>query len=553
MPSKNTPATKRVALFWVALPIFAAVGVWGILSPDGLADAATAFTRTSFRALDWFYLSSVTVFLILCLWLAFGKYGDIKLGRPNEPPEFSTPSWMAMLFAAGMGVGLLFWGAAEPMTHFTSPPIGEGGTPQAARQALVFTTFHWGLHAWAVYGIGALILAYFGFRQRTPYLAGAPIRRAFKGLWVEPVAWLADLIAVLAVAFGVAGSLGMGVMQIQAGLHEVIHTSADSVLTSIIILLTLVAAYMTSAATSLDKGIKWLSNINMSLAALLLIFILVVGSTDFLLATFVTATSDYLSNLVSLSLRLYPFSHVDDWLASWTLTYFIWWIAWAPFVGIFIARISRGRTIKQFVTGVLLAPTALSLLWFSVFGGTAFDQELNGRGGIAAAVSEDVTVALFTLFDRLPLSSVLGGVAVILIFIFVVTSADSATFVLGMLTSKGSVNPPTGRKLAWGVALGAMSAGLLLAGSVDTVKAVAVLGAVPFVLILLLQVGALLRVLPTDRPGVMPPALAAAEGLAGADPPGEQGADEKTEGGSEAEGGAPEEPTTDESSPEAAS
>ncbi len=491
-------AKIQIPLFWVALPICAGVGLWGIVSPDGLTEVATAFTRASFRALDWFFMSSITGFLVMNLWLAFSRYGKLKLGGPDDEPEFSMQSWLAMLFSAGMGVGLLFWGVAEPMTHFASPPVGPAMTAAAARQAMVITNFHWGLHAWAVYGVGALILAYFGFRHRTPYLAGAPLRRAFRGAWVRPVAWIADLIAVLAVAFGVAGSLGMGTMQVQAGLHVVIGTPEESLLMSMAILVALVICYMTSAATSLDKGIKWLSNINMGLAVFLLLFVLITGPTDFLLATFVTSISDYSANLMGLSLRLYPFAGIDEWFGSWTLTYFIWWIAWAPFVGIFIARISRGRTIREFILGVMLAPTVLSMLWFAVFGGTGLDIELNGSGGMAEAVSQDVTVALFSLFDRLPMAPLLGGVSLVLIFIFVVTSVDSATFVLGMLTSNGSVDPPTSRKLAWGISLGALGAALLLTGNIEAVKAVAVLGAVPFALILLLQVAALLRTLPAD-------------------------------------------------------
>lgn len=498
MTSKVLKFFGSAPLFWVALPICALIAVVGISSPETLEDIATLFTRTAFSALDWFFMASVTSFLILIIWLAFGPYGKLKLGRPEDKPEFSTISWLAMLFSAGMGVGLLFWGAAEPMTHFMNPPIGEGGTPYAARQSLVFTSFHWGFHAWAVYGIGALILAYFGFRHRTPYLAGSPIRYAFRGKWVESVARLADLVAVLGVATGVAGSLGMGVMQIQSGLHIVAGTSPDSKTVSIIILGVLVVGYMTSAATSIDKGIKWLSNINMGLAVFLLLFILFTGPTGFLLGTFGTSLGDYLASIPSITLQVFPFSDADEWIASWTLTYFIWWIAWAPFVGIFIARISRGRTFREFVIGVLFAPTIVSILWFAVFGGSALNVELHGDGGMAEAVATDVTSALFVLFENFPGTMLLGVISSILIFIFVVTSADSATFVLGMLTSKGSVNPPTSRKLAWGVSLGAMSTALLLSGNIEAIKAVAVLGAVPFVFILILQAAALMRTLPQD-------------------------------------------------------
>ena len=480
------------------MPLCAAVAIWGILAPDSLAAAANAVTSTTFKALDWFFMSSVTALLVLSGWLAAGRHGRIRLGADDDKPEFSTASWLAMLFAAGMGVGLLFWGVAEPMIHFTSPPIGEARTAAAARQAMVITNFHWGLHAWAIYAMAALVLAYFGFRRGAPYLAGAPIRQAFSGRWVPALAHTADLVAVIAVVFGVAGSLSMGTLQIQTGLSVVAGISRDSNWVTVGILVLLAACYMTSASTGLDRGIKWLSNINMVVAILLMLFVLLVGPTGFLLRGFVTTVGDYLASLVGLSLRLYPYQDLGGWVQSWTLTYFIWWIAWAPFVGIFIARISRGRTIRQFVLGVVLAPTVFSVLWFGVFGGTGFYEELHGAGGIARLVSENVTVALFSLYDRFPLSGLLSGTSILLTFIFLITSVDSATFVLGMLTSNGSLEPPRARKLGWGVALGLLSAAITFMGDVNVVKAITISGAVPYSLILLVQFCGLLRVLARD-------------------------------------------------------
>jgi glycine betaine transporter len=490
----------RITLFRVTLPICALVALGGILSPESLASSAGWVTSTAFRALDWFFMASVSGFLILCIWLALGRYGSMKLGGPDDEPDFSTVSWLAMLFAAGMGVGLLFWGVAEPVTHYTGALGFEPETPLAARRAMVITIFHWGLHAWAVYGIAALVLAYFGFRRGTPYLPGAPIRSAFGDrAWAEPVAKLADGIAVLAIAFGVAGSMGMGIFQLQTGLHVLLGVPLESKAWSAGILVVIVVAYMTSASTSLDKGIKWLSNINMGLAILLLLFVLGAGPTAHLLRTFVTTVGEYTASLVSLSLGLYPYDENRSWLEGWTLTYFVWWIAWAPFVGVFIARISRGRTIKEFMLGVLCVPTVFSLLWFSVFGGTGLSEEMYGDGGIARLVSEDVSVALFSLFERLPLSGLLSGTAILLVFIFLVTSVDSATFVLGMLTSRGSLDPPTSRKLAWGIILGALGGALMLSGNIHAVRAIAVVGAIPFAFIMLVQIAALLKTLATEE------------------------------------------------------
>jgi glycine betaine transporter len=315
----------------------------------------------------------------------------------------------------------------------------------------------------------------------------------------------ADFIAVLAVAFGVAGAMGLGILQIQTGLGVVAGVSTDSLAVTLAILAVLFVAYMTSAATSLDKGIKWLSNINMLLAITLVTFILLVGPTPQLLRTFVTAFGDYVSGLVAISFRLYPYEGISEWLQSWTLTYLIWWIAWAPFVGVFVARISRGRTIREFVLGVLLAPTLFSMLWFSILGGTAFYQETHGPGGVGRLVSEDVTIALFAVFDQLPGSAMLTVLALFLIFVFVVTSVDSATYVLSMMTSDGAMNPPRSRKLTWGILLALLGGALLLSSNVGTVRAIAISGALPFTLILLVQVGALLRALsrePKDAPPV---------------------------------------------------
>ena len=489
----------------MALPICAAVGLLGIFLPSSLIAGANAVTGAAFRALDWWYMAVVTGMLVLCGWLALSpRFARLKLGGPDEAPEFSYGAWLAMLFAAGMGSGLLFWGVAEPIMHFAHPPTGVGGTPEAARRALVITNMHWGFQAWAIYAVGALVLGYFGFRRGTPYLPGAPIRDVFRGRWVEPTARLADLVAVLAVAFGVAGSIAMGTLQFQTGLGVVAGADPDSVALRLIILGCLFVAYMTSAATSLDKGIKWLSQINVALAILLMAFVAITGPTATLMRTFVTALGDYVSALPSLALLTYPHADKAGWFHGWTLVYFVWWIAWAPFVGIFIARISRGRSVREFVLCVVAAPTLFSILWFAIFGGTAFHEELH-HGGVAQLVNENVTVALFSLFERLPLSGLLSGIALALVFVFLVTSVDSATFVLGMLTSQGSMDPPVARKLAWGVGLAILGGALMLTGNIEVIRAVAILGALPFTLVMLIQVSALLVAMRQDTRPAPPP------------------------------------------------
>lgn len=483
----------RFGMFHLALLICAAVGALGILAPGSLASASASITDAIFGALDWYFMVVVTGFFLLSLWLAFGPYGSVVLGQPGDAPEFSMTSWLAMMFAAGIGSGLLFWGVAEPMTHFADPPVELADTPAKARHAMVITIFHWGMHAWGIYAIAALVLAWFGFRKGTPYLPGAPLRAVFRGRWVAPVAGLADLIAVIAVALGVAGAIAMGTMQFHNGLATVTDVPPDPLWIRMLILGALFACYTISATTSLDKGIRILSNVNMLLAIALLIFALSVGPTGQLLRGFVTALGDYIAAAPALSLDTYPHSGRSGWFHGWTLIYFMWWIAWAPFVGIFIARISRGRTVREFALGVIGAPTLFSALWFAVFGGLGLDAELDGPGGFARLVQENVATACFALFELLPLGPVLTTIAISLLFVFLVTSADSATYVLGMLTSQGSMDPPVRRKLGWGVSLAVLGGALIIAERVDVVRAIAILGAIPFTLVMLLQVVALLR------------------------------------------------------------
>jgi len=491
--------TRLFDLFRLTLPLCGLLGLFGLLMPDSLIAAAAAIIRTAYASLDWFFMAAVSSFLIFLIWIAFSRYGDVKLGEDDDQPEFSTSSWIAMLFATGMGVGLLFWGSAEPLMHFDEPLMGSARTPAAASRAMVLTAFHWGLHAWAIYGVVALAIAYFGFRRHEPYLPGSPVRHVFLGRWVAPVAWGSDLLAVVVVAFGVAGSLSMGVSQLQTGLHEVFGTSSQSLGISVGILVALIVVYLGSAITPIDVGIRWLSNINMVLALLLLSVVLFSGETSFILRVFVTSIGEYLQALPELAFQTYPHKVGGEWLQKWTLTYFSSWIAWAPFVGVFIARISRGRTIRQFVGGVLVVPTLISILWIAVFGGTALHEELYGRGGISEVISQDVTLSLFTLLQRLPFSRVVAIIAISLDFLFLVTSADSATFVLGMFTSDGQLDPPRNRRLAWGLSVGVLAVALMLSQNLDAVRSITVLSAVPFTAVIMMQMAALGRTISLEK------------------------------------------------------
>ncbi|WP_372368815.1 BCCT family transporter [Candidatus Uabimicrobium sp. HlEnr_7] len=486
-------------VFLVSLVFCSVIAIWGAIRPHQMTSVALSATSFMLQNLDWFFLSMSTFLVALCLYLAFGKYAHIKLGGPDEKPEFSTISWLSMLFSAGMGCGLLFWGVAEPMFHFMSPPTIAAKTSEAARAAMVITNFHWGLHAWGIYAISALILAYFGFRKKKPYLCSTPIKEAFSGKYVEHVCHTTDVIAVLSVVFGVAGSLAMGVLQLSSGLNTSFHIATDSTFFYLGILVFITICFMISASTSLDKGIKILSNLNMSVAGFVLLFVIFAGPARFILEIFVNTLGDYATNIVRMSFHLYPYEGLQDWSSSWTLTYLIWWIAWGPFVGIFIARISKGRTIRQFIIGVLFLPTLFSILWFSAFGGAGFFIEIFGSGGLGELVQEDVTKALFALFDYYPLTLTLKILALFSIFVFLVTSADSATFVIGMMTSHGNLNPSTKHKLTWGLVIAVLSASSLLVGGIEVSKAIAISGAIPFSMILLLQIVAFFRILRTEK------------------------------------------------------
>jgi glycine betaine transporter len=471
-------------------------GLWGLFAPGTMTDASVGMVRFVLDSVGWLYLILCSSFLLLGAWLAFGRYGTVRLGPDDSVPEFSTVSWLAMLFAGGMGAGLVFWGVAEPVSHFAQPP-GDvaGSTPQSARLAMVLTNLHWGLHAWSIYAVCALVLAYFIFRRGMPGLISTPIRATLSASrHTRLLGFTSDIIATFAVVFGLAGSLVMGVLQVRAGITEVFGIAPTTAI-SILILAVLTACFTLSASTGLAKGIQILSNVNMTLVMLLLLVVVLFGPTAYIMEAFVNAIGDYLAALPAYSFRLLSFEDEMDWSSAWTLTYLIWWIAWGPFVGIFIARISRGRTIREFCVGVIIIPSLFSLFWFAALGGTSIWIELEGGGGLSELVSEDVATALFAFLQYLPFSLLLGILALALIFIFLVTSADSGTFVISMMTSEGQLNPRTSLKLAWGAAIALLTLAILLSGSVEVAKAMAIFGAIPFTLILTVQIVAFLRAL----------------------------------------------------------
>ena len=486
------------AVFVISLICVAAIGTWGLLDPDGMTGASLGFTQYMLNGASWYWLLICSFFLFLAIYLAFGPYGNVRLGNDDERPEFDTASWIAMLFAGGMGAGLLFWGVAEPMYHYKSPPGMEGGTPEAARVAMVITNLHWGLHAWSIYGVCALVIAYFTFRLNQPSMISTPIAFLLNKRQARVVSPIADILGVLAVVFGLAGSLAMGTIQVRAGLTEVFGTADDTTM-SLTIMGVLFVCYMLSATTGVDKGIKFLSNLNMVIAIGLMLFVVFFGPTRFIFETFINSFGEYFAAIPAMAFKLFPYEGLTSWTSGWTLTYLIWWLAWGPFVGIFIARISRGRTIREFCLGVILVPTVFSIFWFAAFGGTGTYIELFGGGGLAELVFEDVTRALFLFLNYFPLGEYLGATAAFLIFVFLITSADSGTFVLSMMTTGGNLNPPTVVKMVWGVLIAVLTVGTLLGGATTVAKAMAITGAIPFSIILMAQIVGFLRAIKRER------------------------------------------------------
>jgi len=483
---------QRNFVFIVSLAIVLALAAVGAASPENL-DAWTAWLHGAIiEHFGWCYLVAAFFFLLFSLSFAFSRYGQIKLGHDHEKPRFSLFGWFSMLFAAGMGIGLIFWGVAEPMSHYLHPPpylTGESG--EAAKFAMRFAFFHWGVQPWAIYIIMSLSIAYFSFRRGMPPL----ISSCFYPLLGERIngatGLFIDTLAVFATVFGIVTSLGLGAIQINAGLGSVFHFSTGFG-TTLAIVAVVTVLFMISSMTGLDKGIQILSKANVMLAVLLLAFMLAVGPTTMMFNIFTSTLADYLSSLFSMSLSTNPFRGYE-WTQSWTLFYWAWWISWSPFVGLFVASISRGRTIREFVLGAMLAPTLLTFLWFSVFGGAAFHLELQQGATIAEAVAQDVSTGLFKVYAHYPLSSALTMVTVLLLVVFFVTSADSATFVLAMMTSRGVETPSALKKLTWGVTVSTTAAVLLFSGGLEALQRMAIAAALPFTAIMLFMCRSLLK------------------------------------------------------------
>ena len=468
-----------------------AIVLWGVIAPASLSSVFDSALAIITRDFGWFYLWVVLGLVILALVLAFSRYGDLKLGTEDEEPEFSIATWFSMLFAAGMGIGLVFWGVAEPLSHYGTPPPGVAPlTPEAANAAMRYSFFHWGLHPWAVYSIVALAIAFFQFRRGGAALVSTAVEALPWGP-INRLGPLVNVLAVIATAFGVAASLGMGALQINSGLHALLGLPIGKVSQVSIIVITTIL-FLGSAVSGVTRGIKWLSNINVVLAGLLALAVFVLGPTVAIIDTFTSTLGSYASEFVRMSLRMTPFRD-STWVGGWTIFYWAWWVSWAPFVGLFIARVSRGRTVREFVLGTVLAPSLAAFVWFSVFGGTALTMQIMQGVPIAEAVQADVSTALFVMLNQLPLGMLMSGVATILVMLFFVTSGDSATLVLGTMSTGGSGDPSARVKIAWGVLISGIAISLLLAGGLKAVQTATIVFALPFAVVIVLMAIALWR------------------------------------------------------------
>ena len=489
------PLVIGATLFFVVLLV-----AMILIAPEQTQTLLNAAKSGIFANFSWFYVLAFSVFLGFLVILSVSSLGNIKLGNDEEEPEFGFLSWLAMLFAAGMGVGLMFFGVAEPLTHYLSD-ITTGSAEHKQQEALLHTLFHWGIHAWAVYGTIALALAYFGFRYKLPLA----LRSCFYPLLKERINGklgdLIDIMALLATLFGIITTLGFGASQLGAGLHQLGWISENSFSLQIVVIAVVMSLAIFSAISGVGKGVKILSELNLTLAFCLLVFVLVAGPTLYLLSAFSDNIGTYLSNLVQLSFKTYVYEQEHTgWFSGWTILYWAWWCAWAPFVGLFIARISKGRTIREFIFGVLVIPSMFGILWFTVFGNTAiWLNDGEAAGALGQMISSPETL-LFKFLDYLPLSGVTGLVSLVVISLFFITSADSGIYVLNNIASRDkSLAAPRWQAVMWGILMSVVAIVLMQSGGLANLQAMTLLVALPFAMLMLLMCFSLWKGLNADK------------------------------------------------------
>jgi len=442
----------------------------------------------------WFFVLVTNLFLLFCIYLGLSKFGGIRIGGKHTKPEFSTAAWFAMLFSAGMGIGIIFWGVAEPMNHYLNPPLETGTEQGNALQALGFSFLHWGLHAWGIYALVGLALAFFAFNRNLPLT----IRSVFYPVLGDRIhGWVGDVIdviAVLATLFGLATSLGLGVQQVSSGLNYLFELP-DNVTTQVLLISAITAVATISVVMGIDKGVKKLSELNIRIAALFLIFVLIVGPTLFIFESYIQNMGYYIQNFFKLSFwtESYVTGSKEGWQNGWTVFYWAWWISWSPFVGMFIARVSKGRTVREFILGVLVVPSLLTFLWMTTFGGSGIFLEMSGMASIGEDITSKVSTSLFVLLDAFPLSGIASAIGVILVINFFVTSSDSGSLVIDSITAGGKLDAPVGQRVFWAVTEGAVAAVLLVGGGLTALQTAAITTGLPFAFVLIIMMYSLYK------------------------------------------------------------
>ncbi|MGB3595533.1 MAG: BCCT family transporter [Pseudomonas neustonica] len=488
-------STILVPVFAPAVIVTLLLVIGTISSPELAGDVFSVTLAYITETFGWFYMLAVASFLLFIVIVACSSWGNIKLGPDHAAPQYSFPAWFAMLFSAGYGIALLFFGVAEPVTHFANPPAGTAETLDAAKQAMQIAFFHWGFHIWAIYGLVGLVLAYFSFRHGLPLSMRSALYPLIGDKIYGPIGHTVDVVAILGTLFGIATTLGLSVAQINAGLHYLWPSIPISNVVQVIAIAVVTSLALISVVAGLDKGVKNLSILNMVLAVALMLFVFLVGPSIFILEAFLQNTGSYLNNIVERTFNLQAYTH-SDWIGNWTLFIFGWTIAWAPFVGLFIAKISRGRTIRQFVFGVMLVPTIFTFMWFSVFGDTALHLIMNeGYTALITEVQNDKAIALFKLFEHLPLTSIVSFITVILIVTFFVTSSDSGSLVIDSLASGGLMHTPALQRAFWAILEGVVAAVLLMAGGLSALQTMTIVTALPFAIIMIIAMLGMWRAL----------------------------------------------------------
>ena len=496
MKSQSSHSTILLPVFLPAAAVMLLLVIGTAVNPVAageLFSQVLAFTTDTF---GWFYMLAVAIFLMSIIALAFSPYGSIKLGPDHAEAEYKFLEWFAMLFSAGYGIALLFYGVAEPVLHFASPPLSTPQTIAAAKEAMQIAYFHWGFHIWAIYGVVGLSLAYFSFRHGLPLSVRSTLYPLIGDKIHGPIGHTVDVFAIVGTMFGIATSLGLSVAQINAGLNYLLPEMVPvSTTVQVIIIVLVTAAALVSVLAGMDKGVKRLSILNMVLATALMLFVFIVGPSIFILNAFMENTGSYLGNIVERTFSLQAYQS-SDWIGSWTLFIFAWTIAWAPFVGLFIAKISRGRTIREFVLGVMLVPTLFTFFWFSVFGDTALHMIMvDGYTSLISEVQNNQAIALFKLLEQLPFTQIVSSLTVLLIITFFVTSSDSGSLVIDALAAGGRSDTPWWQRTFWVVTEGAVAAALLIAGGLEALQTAAIVSALPFAIIILISTFGMWRAL----------------------------------------------------------